>query len=561
MTAYRLVVREGKDAGRVFPLRGPSITLGRPGCEVEGAIEFQEPSVSRVHAVLQWKEEEGCYELSNRSFTSPAQVDGQPAVSGARLAHGSRIQLGALVAEIMGADEKPAAEPEPLMGVLEVVQGPGGPGARLEVYRRRTLIGRGSQCELQLSASGLGREHAVLEWYEKLPVLLPLTSRTILVNGQPIPRGTFLGPNDWIILDTGVSLKWIPARLLKLEKAAEEASAPPPAAVAEAPPEPPGGAQGERWFGAPLPARAAFFSELGERLGAGQPIQRAVREAATARLPMLAEPLAEAILAGRPLADALERCPSCFAPYELGVVAAGEEAGILDAQLPLLAQSLLESMAFRSRLFGWLVPVMLLLGLGVPMLLLRPTLMNRGPEAYGAEVAGVLLGTGLLGLLLVGLRRHFARSMHFRRMEERLLERLPLLGRALRLRAGARFLQALGPLLSAGLQVQRAALLAAGCTGSNTHAIALLDAARSIESGTPVLDALAPTGLLPPDILDEVGKGEEAGDLPERLAAAAATLQQAAAAAMHRAFPAVIAGVAVLLMALMLVLVSLASAG
>lgn len=558
MTTFRLVVREGKDAGRVFPLKGPTITLGRPGSEVEGAIEFAEPSVSRVHAVLQWKEDEGCYELSNRSFTSPAMVDGQPAVSGARLAAGSRIQLGSLVAEILGAEEKPSAEPEPFMGCLEIVQGPGGPGARFEIHRRRTLIGRSSSCEVHLPVQGLAREHAAVEWYERLPVLLPLTSRTILVNGQPIPRGTFLGENDWIILDTGLSLRWLPAKLLAREKAEQQAAEPPPApgeaaaAVVAAPTR-------ERWFAAPLPARAAFFADLGDRLHAGEPIQRAVREAATARLPLLSSTLSEEILAGRTLADTLERCPSCFAPYELGVVAAGEEAGILDSQLHVLAESMRAWLAFRSRLFGWLLPVVLALGLGVPMLLLQPTLRERGPEAYGAEVAGTLIGTALLAILVVGLRRYLARSMHFRRKEEEMLERLPFLGPALRLRAGARFLQALGPLLAAGLQVQRAALLAAGCTGSNTHAISLMEAARSIEGGTPVLDALAPTGLLPPDILAEVGEGEEHGNLPERLAAASARLEQAARAAMDRAFPAVIAGVALLLAALMLTLVSLVS--
>lgn len=606
--SYRLVVREGKDAGRSFPLLGPTVTLGRPGSEVADAIEFEEPSVSRVHAVLQWREDEACFELSNRSLTSPAQVDGQPAVSGALLVHGSVIQLGSLLAEIRleGVDPPPT----PLMGYLEVVQGPDGTNSRFEIFRKKTVIGRSAGCEVCLPSYAIARQQAVLEWFDDLPLLMPVSTATILVNGQEIPRGAFLAPHDWIILGTNVSLRWLPAGVLDSAPQEETPPAPEPPALVEAPtpapepapapaeeepapapprvgrptrvmealpaaqaapprraappappvvpPTPPRRKAAERWRTVTLRARAGFFADLMFRLQAREPIQRAVQEVAEARLPRLAPTLTREILGGRSLSEALGRFPECFTPYELGMIAAGEEAGTLESQLMVLATSMKGAVALRGRLLGWMLPAFLAVGLGLPMLMLRPLVQDQGPAAFFGGLLLSMLGTALLVSLLMALRYVLARFAGYRRLEEDLMERLPVIGPMLRLRAGGRFLRSLGPLLNAGLQVQRAALLAAGCTGSTKHALSLVKAARQIERGSPVLDSLAPTGLLSADVLSEVGKGEERGDLPERLAAAAERLHVAASRATETAIPVVAATLSALLLAAMLISVEVA---
>lgn len=513
------MVREGKDAGRVIPLQGLTVTLGRPGCGVEGAVEFEETSVSRVHAVLQWREDHACYELSNRSFTNPARGSGL-------LTDGAQFQLGALVAEVRRAGVTP--EPEPFMGYLEVVQGPG-TGSRYEVLRRRLEIGRSARCEICIPSYALAQEHAILEWYGDQPLLMPMTSGPVLVNGKPIPRGAFLEPHDAVSLAANVSLRWLPAGAVEEEEPAAEEPAPAP--VEEASPAPP---VRRRWKTASLPARAAFFTTLLGRLEAREPIQRAVVEAATACLPRLAP---ELLLDGRSLSEALGRFPHCFTPYEIGMVAAGEEAGILEAQLGVLAASLRAGVAWRRRVARVLLPA-------------------AGALALAAVAAGLLvpLGIAAAGAALLRVAHYvLTRFSGYRRLEEDVVERLPRLGPVLRLRTGGRFLRALGPLLHAGMQVQRAALLAAGCTGSTKHALALVEAARRLEAGAGVREALAPTGLLAPEVLAEIGRGEEHGDLPDRLAAAAQQLRAAEAQAVEAAFPWVLVAAGVLAAALLLV--------
>lgn len=107
---YELKVLEGKDSGKVIPLEGSSITLGRSGGAFEAsssAIQFEEPSVARTHAMLNWNPKENLYYVSNRSPISPVKVDGTPAASG-RMIPGTRLQLGQLVVEVLA---RPGAEP------------------------------------------------------------------------------------------------------------------------------------------------------------------------------------------------------------------------------------------------------------------------------------------------------------------------------------------------------------------------------------------------------------------------------------------------------------------
>jgi len=101
---YELKVVGGKDAGKVIPLEGTSLTLGRGSGRFEvrsGAIEFEEPSVSRLHAILNWNAEENVYHFSNRSPISPLIANGQAAASG-RLLPGMNLKMGQLVLEVVG---------------------------------------------------------------------------------------------------------------------------------------------------------------------------------------------------------------------------------------------------------------------------------------------------------------------------------------------------------------------------------------------------------------------------------------------------------------------------
>lgn len=98
-SGLQIRVLEGRDKGRTIPLDAPEMTLGRALDANESApgwVLFAEPTVSRVHAVLQWNEGRNSFVLHHRSRTNPTLVDGKP-VEQIVLQPGQRVQLGLLV--------------------------------------------------------------------------------------------------------------------------------------------------------------------------------------------------------------------------------------------------------------------------------------------------------------------------------------------------------------------------------------------------------------------------------------------------------------------------------
>jgi pSer/pThr/pTyr-binding forkhead associated (FHA) protein len=542
---YQLVVLEGKDLGRIIPLEGSCVTLGRPGAGVEGAIEFEEPSVSRVHAVLT-QIPGGAYELSNRSLTSPVRVDGQPATSSIRLESGSRIQLGNLLIEVryVSSEEQARTQGETtLMGYLEITKGPR-MGTRYPLYYKRSLIGRSPACEVQVGERSVSRYHAALDWFDGVPMLMHLSkNNTTLLNGQVVPDTTLLEPRDKLEVGSKVTLQWLPLDLLAEEEEQQKSSPPP----VEAPT--PVGVTGGRipiylrlrdlLRGGSLAARVHFFEELSKRLEKGESIILAVAEAAALALPHLAPYLTFVVRSGRNLGEALARFPGTFSHYETGLVGAGEEAGTLAAELQVLANSLAESLAWRGNLMRRLFWGGLVL-FGLTILLLVPTLRSEGLREFGIALGSSIALAGALAGLLAMLAHLTGLVPFFRVQQELFLESIPILGPALRLRAAARFLRSLSPLLEAGLQVHLALRLAAGCTGSIRQGRRLACAAEGSAQGKPVREALAETGVFPEEVLSEIAQGEEEGNLPARLEKVSQDMATLAQTEMTRALGSVV---------------------
>lgn len=73
-------VLEGEDAGKTFAMETCEVVLGRrmkPEESKEGWIFFNEPTVSRMHAVLEWRAGARRYRLIHHSRTNPTLVNGR----------------------------------------------------------------------------------------------------------------------------------------------------------------------------------------------------------------------------------------------------------------------------------------------------------------------------------------------------------------------------------------------------------------------------------------------------------------------------------------------------
>lgn len=99
------VIDGQKEKDRIIRLDGKELVLGRaqkgqrPG---QGEVLFREPTVSRVHANLSWKERKGGFQLTHKSGTNPTMVNGKPTKK-ILLAPGDRVQMGLLILELEDA--------------------------------------------------------------------------------------------------------------------------------------------------------------------------------------------------------------------------------------------------------------------------------------------------------------------------------------------------------------------------------------------------------------------------------------------------------------------------
>ena len=88
-TSYRLVLREGPGAGKVYPLEGPELFIGR---EQNNDIIINDPEVSRRHAQLFSKG--GSYTIEDLGSTNGTCVNGQRITGPTVLRGGETINFG-----------------------------------------------------------------------------------------------------------------------------------------------------------------------------------------------------------------------------------------------------------------------------------------------------------------------------------------------------------------------------------------------------------------------------------------------------------------------------------
>jgi len=105
----KLLVVEGKSAGRIMPVAGPKFFIGRaPGCHLRPASDL----VSRHHCAILTSE--GVVAVRDFGSTNGTLVNGERIRGERELNDGDRLRVGALEFEVrLVADAAPKEQPEP----------------------------------------------------------------------------------------------------------------------------------------------------------------------------------------------------------------------------------------------------------------------------------------------------------------------------------------------------------------------------------------------------------------------------------------------------------------
>lgn len=285
------------------------------------------------------------------------------------------------------------------------------------------------------------------------------------------------------------------------------------------------GTPGDLLFGLGLKKKAFFFRELATMVDAGVSIVKAARMAAEHSVPKIAAALSAALEDGTTLSTALARYPYFFGDFEVAIVAAGEAGGTLDQRLKDLAGTLEAQYELRQKVISklWYPLLVLHAVVFIPSL---PLMVLQGPLVYLATTLGVLIPAYVLAFLAFAAYRLGSQQGGVRATFDSLIGMVPILGGTMRTLAAARFLECLSQLYQAGMPVNRCVTLAARSSGNAVMTARLEPAAKMVDAGMTLSQALAATRTLPQMAMQMLETGEESGKTPELLAKTAQYMHQ-----------------------------------
>lgn len=233
---------------------------------------------------------------------------------------------------------------------------------------------------------------------------------------------------------------------------------------------------------------------------------------------------------------------AAFPQTYASVVAAGEQSGFLARVMAAMADDLEERQALQTKLMGaMLYPavvsaiavaiVAFLLAYVVPQIAAVYTGTNRELPALTSALlwlGGAFQRFGwvvVAGIPIAFLAARAAlRNPESRTRFDAAWLRLPIVGRLTRGYNGARFAGTLGMLTAAGLPILKALQSAAETLGNRAMRADALDALLLVREGAPLGSALRQKPRFPPMIAIFARLGEQTGELPQMLQAAARQL-------------------------------------
>jgi general secretion pathway protein F len=282
------------------------------------------------------------------------------------------------------------------------------------------------------------------------------------------------------------------------------------------------------------------------------------------------------VLAGHPIAAALERQDRVFPRYYAAIVRAGEESGALPAVMERLAAYLERGHALRHKVtlalvYPAIVTVVATLVVGVLLTYVVPQLVSvfeHSNQALPWLTRAMITLSDLaraswwivLGLVIVAavIARNLLKLDPVKLSWHRFLLGLPAVGRLRNGVATARFANTLAVLVGSGVPVVKALSHAAAALDDLVFRAAVTEAAARVREGMGISRALREATVFPPLVLHLIASGEASGELA-RVLEQAARQQELTVEARLSTFTALLEPLLILVMGGVVLLIVLAT--
>ena len=242
---------------------------------------------------------------------------------------------------------------------------------------------------------------------------------------------------------------------------------------------------------------------------------------------------------------AFRKYPLYFDALFCNLVAAGEQAGILETLLDRLATYKEKILAIQSKIKSALFYPIAIIAVAfiitaVIMIFVIPA-FKQVFEAFGADLPGptVFVMTvsdyfveywyiifGVLGFGTWGFLESWKRSTSVQIFMDRLMLRIPVFGELIRKSTIARWTRTLSTMFAAGVPLVEALDSVGGASGNHVYLIATKQIQHEVSTGTSLTVAMQNSNVFPSMVLQMCSIGEETGALDAMLSKVADFYEQ-----------------------------------
>lgn len=284
-----------------------------------------------------------------------------------------------------------------------------------------------------------------------------------------------------------------------------------------------------------------FTREMANLLAAGLPLARALslmkREAHNASAKHVWTAIHDAVIGGKPFADALAEWPKAFPSVYVAMVRAGEAGGFLDVVLQQIADFRTREKELTGKVKAAMIYPIVLGCLAVAVLIFLLTFFIPKFSGIFADFGGNLpwltqvivaasnlvtkyiLFVAVPVVIGVIVLKRAAETQAGKRRIERTMLRVPALGPVIARFALVRFCRMLGTLVGAGVPLVSSLRVAKAALGNQTFSDAIDHTIEQVQRGGSLAKSLGEHNrqLFPPSVIEMITVAEETGRLDKEL--------------------------------------------
>lgn len=284
-----------------------------------------------------------------------------------------------------------------------------------------------------------------------------------------------------------------------------------------------------------------FTRQMATMLRAGMPVLRALDLVGQSiekplRMREMVFDVHDRIQNGATFAEALSAHPLHFDDLYCSLVAAGEDAGMLESTMDNIAVNLEKTEATKKKVkkaltYPAIVMVFAVVITAILMVKVVPVFaeffQSNGGQLpaitqFIVSISNFMVQKGFYFLVIVvaaiGIFFYYKkRNKSLQEKVNRLSFKLPIIGGILRCGANARFARTMSTLFDAGVPLMRALNATAPATGSVMYEEAVYNIRDDVQNGQQMSFAMKNTGLFPTIAVQMTAIGEESGNLGEML--------------------------------------------